>query len=126
VVGQRQHLQERAALAAPQVARRNPLDFERPQHPDAHAPIFTDATRGPDDQWHWSNWDRRVHGEWRVELIEEQEIMTYILGIAVVLMVAGAICLVAGIGAAGLWIAAIAVGIALVIVERVRGSHSLS
>jgi len=62
----------------------------------------------------------------RGSTLEEEEIMSYILGIAVVLMVAGAICLVAGIGAAGLWIAAIAVGIALVIVERVRGSHSLS
>jgi hypothetical protein len=42
------------------------------------------------------------------------------LWIAVVLMLTGAALLVADIGASALWIAAIAVGIALVAVERTR------
>jgi hypothetical protein len=41
--------------------------------------------------------------------------------IAVALLLTGAVLLVAGVGAAGLWIAVIAVGIALVAVEGYRG-----
>lgn len=44
-----------------------------------------------------------------------------LIWIAVVLMLVGAVLLVAGIGAAGLWIAVIAVGIALVAMEGYRG-----
>lgn len=43
--------------------------------------------------------------------------------IAVPLLLVGAVMLVAGIGAPGLWIAAIAVGVALVVIgRRNRGS----
>ena len=41
-----------------------------------------------------------------------------LIWIAVVLMLTGAVLLVAGVGAAGLWIAVIAVGIALVATLR--------
>ena len=51
--------------------------------------------------------------------------MTLVIRLAVVLMLGGAVLLVAGVGASGLWIAVIAVGIALVAIERVRGRHSL-
>src|SRR6478672_6480057 len=44
-----------------------------------------------------------------------------LIWIAVVLMLVGAVLLVAGVGAAGLWIAVIAVGIALVAMEGYRG-----
>jgi len=40
--------------------------------------------------------------------------------LAVVLMLAGAVLLVTGVGAAGLWIAVIAIGITLVAVEGYR------
>ena len=40
--------------------------------------------------------------------------------LAVALMLTGAVLLVAGVGAAGLWIAVIAAGIALVVVEGYR------
>ena len=45
-----------------------------------------------------------------------------LLRLAVVLMIVGAVMLVGGIGASALWIAVIAVGIALVAVET-RGRH---
>ena len=44
-----------------------------------------------------------------------------IIWIAVVLMLVGAVLLVAGVGAAGLWIGVITVGIALVVIESYRG-----
>lgn len=50
--------------------------------------------------------------------------MTYVLWIAVAMMLAGAVFLVVGIGAAGLWIAVIAVGIALVAIDSARRRHS--
>ncbi|HEX8859339.1 MAG TPA: hypothetical protein VGC06_09690 [Actinomycetes bacterium] len=51
--------------------------------------------------------------------------MTPLIWIAVVLMVIGAVMLTAGIGAPGLWIAAVTVGIALVVIDRARRRHSL-
>jgi hypothetical protein len=51
--------------------------------------------------------------------------MTPILWIAIVLMLCGAVLLVAGVGSSGLWIAAIAVGIALVAIDRLRRRPSL-
>jgi hypothetical protein len=51
--------------------------------------------------------------------------MTPVIWIAVVLMVIGAVLLIAGIGAPGLWIAAITVGIAVVIIDRARRCRSL-
>jgi hypothetical protein len=46
--------------------------------------------------------------------------MTLLVWIAVALMLVAAVLLIAGIGAAGLWIAVIAVGIALVAVDRMQ------
>jgi hypothetical protein len=46
--------------------------------------------------------------------------MSLSLWIAVALMVVGAVMLVAGVGAAGLWIAVVAVGIAMVAVDVTR------
>jgi hypothetical protein len=51
--------------------------------------------------------------------------MTPLVWIAVVLMVMGAVLLIAGIGAPGLWIAVVTVGIALVVIDRTRGRHRL-
>ena len=51
--------------------------------------------------------------------------MTLLVWIAVALMVVGAVMLIAGIGAAGLWIAVIAVGIALVVLDRTQRRHRL-
>jgi hypothetical protein len=51
--------------------------------------------------------------------------MTPFVWMAVVLMVMGAIMLIAGIGAPGLWIAVVAVGIALVAIDRTRSRHRL-
>jgi len=51
--------------------------------------------------------------------------MTLVLWIAIALMLAGAGFLVAGVGSSALWIAGIAVGIALVAIERSRG-HSVT
>ena len=48
--------------------------------------------------------------------------MTLVIWLAVVLMLGGAVLLVAGVGASGLWIAVIAVGLALVAIEQ--GSRS--
>ena len=51
--------------------------------------------------------------------------MTPFVWIAVVLMLMGAVMLIAGIGAPGLWIAVVTVGIALVVIDRTRSRHSL-
>jgi hypothetical protein len=51
--------------------------------------------------------------------------MTLLVWIAVVLMVVGAAMLIAGIGAPGLWIVVIAVGIALVVLDRTQRRHRL-
>ena len=52
--------------------------------------------------------------------------MTPLLWLAIVLMLGGAGLLVGGVGAAGAWIAVIAVGVALVAIEasRLRRLHS--
>jgi hypothetical protein len=52
-------------------------------------------------------------------------LMTLLVWIAVVLMVMGAIMLIAGIGAPGLWIAVITAGIALVVIDRSQRRHRL-
>jgi hypothetical protein len=49
--------------------------------------------------------------------------MTLQLWIAVVLMVIGAVMLIVDIGASGLWIGVIAVGIAVVAIDRTRRQH---
>jgi hypothetical protein len=46
--------------------------------------------------------------------------MTSLLWMAAVLMLAGAVFLVADVGGAGLWIAIIAVGIGIVALDRTR------
>jgi hypothetical protein len=46
--------------------------------------------------------------------------MTLLVWIAVALMVVGAVMLIAGIGAPGLWIAVVTVGIAAVVIDRTR------
>jgi hypothetical protein len=51
--------------------------------------------------------------------------MTPFVWMAVVLMVMGAIMLIAGVGAPGLWIAVVTVGIALVAIDRTRSRHRL-
>ena len=51
--------------------------------------------------------------------------MTPFVWIAVVLTLMGAVMLIAGIGAPGLWIAVVTVGIALVVIDRTRSRHSL-
>jgi hypothetical protein len=52
--------------------------------------------------------------------------MSPLLGLAVVLMLLGAVMLVAGIGASTLWIGVIAVGIALTAIQISRGRHNVS
>jgi hypothetical protein len=47
-----------------------------------------------------------------------------LIWIAVALMLTGAVLLVAGVGAAGLWIAVITVGIALAATEGYRRHHA--
>ena len=47
------------------------------------------------------------------------------LFVAAVLMVFAAVMLVSGIGASGLWIAVIAVGVAVVVISRTRGPQGL-
>jgi hypothetical protein len=49
--------------------------------------------------------------------------MTLLVWIAVALMVVGAVMLIAGSGAPGLWISVIAVGIALVVIDRTQRRH---
>jgi hypothetical protein len=51
--------------------------------------------------------------------------MTPFVWIAVVLMLMGAVMLIAGIGAPGLWIAVVTVGIAVVVIDRTRRRHRL-
>ena len=51
--------------------------------------------------------------------------MTLLVWIAVALMLAGAVMLIAGIGVPGLWIAVIAVGIALVVIDQTQRRHRL-
>jgi hypothetical protein len=51
--------------------------------------------------------------------------MTPLVWMAVVLMVMGAVMLIAGIGAPGLWTAVVTVGIAVVIIDRTRRRHRL-
>jgi len=46
--------------------------------------------------------------------------MTFVLWVAIALMLVGALLLVVGTGSSALWIAVIAVGIALVAVEQRR------
>ena len=46
--------------------------------------------------------------------------MSLLMWITAALLLVAAAMLVAGVGAAGLWIAVIAVGIAVVLIERVR------
>ena len=52
--------------------------------------------------------------------------MTPLLGVAVALMIVGAIMLVAGLGAPALWIGVVTVGIALAAVDRTHRRHSVS
>ena len=52
--------------------------------------------------------------------------MTLLLGLAVALMLFGAVMLVAGIGASALWIGVIAFGIALTAIEITRRRRSVS
>jgi hypothetical protein len=56
---------------------------------------------------------------------QEGAAMTLLVWIAVALMVVGAVMLIAGIGAPGLWIAVIAVGIALVVIDQTQRRHRL-
>jgi hypothetical protein len=51
--------------------------------------------------------------------------MTLLVWNVVALMVVGAVMLIAAIGAPGLWIAAIAVAIALVVIDRTQRRHRL-
>ena len=51
--------------------------------------------------------------------------MTLLVWIAVALMIVGAVMLIAGAGAPGLWIAVIAVSIALVVIDRTQRRHRL-
>jgi hypothetical protein len=51
--------------------------------------------------------------------------MTLLVWIAVALMVVGAVMLIAGIGAPGLWIAVVTVAIAVVVIDRTRRWHRL-
>ena len=52
--------------------------------------------------------------------------MKPLLGLAVALMLIGALMLVAGFGAPALWISVITVGIALTAIEITRSRHSVS
>jgi hypothetical protein len=46
--------------------------------------------------------------------------------VAVALLLLGAVMLATSVGAAGLWIAVITVGIALVVIDQRRGRHRVS
>ena len=52
--------------------------------------------------------------------------MKPLLGLAVALMLIGAVTLVAGFGAPALWISVITVGIALTAIEITRSHHGVS
>ena len=49
--------------------------------------------------------------------------MTLVVWFAGLMMLAGAVFLVAGIGASALWFAVIAIGIAIVVIDRARSHH---
>jgi hypothetical protein len=51
--------------------------------------------------------------------------MTLLVWIAVALMVVGAVLLIAGIGAPGLWIAVVTIGIALVAIDQTQRRQRL-
>jgi len=51
--------------------------------------------------------------------------MTALVWIAVALMVIGAVILIVGVGAPGLWIAVVTVGITLVVIDLNRRRHRL-
>jgi hypothetical protein len=51
--------------------------------------------------------------------------MTLLVWIAVALLVVGAVLLIAGVGASGLWIAVIAIGLALVVIDRTQRRQRL-
>jgi hypothetical protein len=57
-------------------------------------------------------------------LLLEVAVMKVLLWIAAPLLLIAAVMLVAGVGHAGLWIAVIAVGIALVAVDLSRSRHA--
>jgi hypothetical protein len=57
---------------------------------------------------------------------EKEVVMTLLLGVAVALMVVGAVMLVAGFGAPALWIGVVTVGIALTAIDLTRGRHGVS
>ena len=57
-------------------------------------------------------------------LLPEVAVMKVLLWIAAPLLLIAAVMLVAGVGHAGLWIAVIAVGIALVAVDLSRSRHA--
>ena len=55
---------------------------------------------------------------------EEMVAMSLVMWMIAALLIVAAVMLVAGVGAAGLWIAVIAVGISVVAVELVRRRHA--
>lgn len=69
--------------------------------------------------------DRLSIGSHRVKAsLEEMVAMSLLMWIIAALLLVAAAMLVAGVGAAGLWIGVIAVGIAVVAVEQVRRRHA--
>ena len=54
---------------------------------------------------------------------EEVILMSLFIWTAVALMLVGAVLLIAGVGAAGLWIGVVTVGVALVVADRTRRHH---
>jgi hypothetical protein len=56
--------------------------------------------------------------------VTKEVAMHPLLWIAVVLMIVGAVMLVAGVGASALWIAIITIGIALVAIDWTRGHRN--
>jgi hypothetical protein len=56
--------------------------------------------------------------------LEEMVAMSLLMWIVAALLLVAAVMLVAGVGAAGLWTAVIAVGIAVVALELVRRRHA--
>lgn len=56
--------------------------------------------------------------------LEEMVAMSLLMWIVAALLLVAAVMLVAGIGAAGLWIAVIAVGVAVVAIDRLRRRHA--
>ena len=56
--------------------------------------------------------------------LEEMVAMSLLMWIIAALLLVGAALLIAGVGAAGLWIAVIAAGIAVVAIELVRRRHA--